>query len=55
MTCPAPSGLFVGLARLVTKHPVVIVAAAVLVMVVLASPVRDLRPAGWAMMPIRPR
>ena len=46
MTRPASSGLFVGLARLVTKHPVVVAAAAVLVMVVLASPVRDLQ-TGW--------
>jgi RND superfamily putative drug exporter len=46
MTRPASSGLFAGLARLVTKHPGVVATIAVAVLLVLASPVRSLE-TGW--------
>jgi RND superfamily putative drug exporter len=46
MNRPATSGLFAGLARVVTRHPVLVGAIALTVMLVLASPVRDLQ-TGW--------
>ncbi len=46
MTEPATTGVFAGLARTVTKHPVVVAGVAVAVMLVLASPVRELQ-TGW--------
>ena len=46
MNQPASSGLFAWLARTVTRHPVIVAVFAVIVMLVLASPVRDLQ-TGW--------
>lgn len=46
MAQPASSGLFAGLGRLVTRHPVKVVIGAVALLFVLASPVRDLQ-TGW--------
>ena len=43
---PASSGLFHALARVVTRHPAVVAVVAVVVMAVLASPVRELQ-TGW--------
>lgn len=46
MNEPASSGLFAGLARLVTRRPVVVALFAMAVMLVLATPFRDLQ-TGW--------
>ena len=46
MAHPRDTGLFAGLGRLVTRHPVVVVLVAVAALGVLASPVRDLT-TGW--------
>jgi RND superfamily putative drug exporter len=46
MAHPASKGLFAGLGRLVTRHPVVVALGVVVVLGVLASPLRDLQ-TGW--------